>query len=72
MRSDYLTPQLRGLEAVVLKDYCDGCYRIDFGRKIKVEYMKPKQEWDMNKQYFQLVEKDKPEMKDEPDLQTLF
>jgi len=62
IRSDYLTPELRGQQAVVVKDYEDGVYRIDFGREIKVEYMKPKQEWDMNKQYFHLVEKDESDL----------
>jgi putative DNA primase/helicase len=66
VRSDYLTSELRGLEAVVLKDYCDGVYRIDFGRKVKIPYMQPKQIFDMDKKYFQIV------TKDESDLQIPF
>jgi len=62
MRSDYRTPELRSLEAVVLQDYCDGVYRIDFGRKIKIPYMKPKQIFDMDKKYFQLVANDESDL----------
>ncbi len=67
MQSDYPgATELRGLQAVVIKDYSDGYYRIDFGREIEIPYMQPKQFFDMDRKYFQIV------TKDEPDLQIPF
>jgi len=66
VRSDYVTPELRGRQAVMVKDFGDDRYRIDFGHKIEIPHMEPKQVFDMDKKYFQIV------TKDESDLQIPF
>jgi hypothetical protein len=55
VRSDYVTPELRGQQAMVVKDFGDVRYGIDFGRKIEIPNMKPKRIFCMDKQYFDHV-----------------
>jgi hypothetical protein len=55
VESDYVTPQLRGQQAMVVEDYGDVRYGIDFGRKIEIPNMKPKRIFHMDKQYFHHV-----------------
>jgi hypothetical protein len=55
VRSDYLTPELRGRQALMVKDFGDDRYRIDFGRKIEIPCMEPKRFFDMDKKYFHHV-----------------
>jgi len=53
MRSDYVTPELCGLEAVIVKDQGDDqYYQIDFGRKIERPPVEARRFFDMNKLYF--------------------
>ena len=62
VRSDYpVNDELRGSQAVVLKDDGDYC-EIDFGRQIKVSDKQSKQIFYMNKQWLQTVASDKPDM----------
>jgi hypothetical protein len=55
VRSDYVTPQLCGQQAVVVKDFGDDRYQIDFGRKIEIPCMEPKRFFHMDKKYFHHV-----------------
>ena len=55
VRADYITPELCGQQAVVVKDFGDDKYRIDFGRKIKTPYVEPKRFFHMDKKYFHHV-----------------
>jgi putative DNA primase/helicase len=55
MRSDYITPQLCGQQAVVRKDFGDDKYQIDFGRKIETPFVEPKRFFVINKKYFHHV-----------------
>jgi predicted P-loop ATPase len=55
MRADYITPQLCGQQAVIVKDFGDDKYRIDFGRKIETPYVEPKQTFVINQKNFYLV-----------------
>jgi hypothetical protein len=52
---DYLTSELRGQQAVVVKDFGEDRYQIDFGRKIKTPYVEPKRFFFMDKKYFHHV-----------------
>jgi putative DNA primase/helicase len=55
MRADYITPELRGQRAVVVKDFGDDRYQIDFGCKIKTPFVEPKRFFWMDKKYFHHV-----------------
>jgi hypothetical protein len=55
MRSDYITPQLCGQQAVVRKDFGDDKYQIDFGRKIETPFVEPKRFFVIDKKYFHHV-----------------
>jgi hypothetical protein len=55
MRSDYITPQLCGQQAVVQKDSGDDKYQIDFGRKIETPFVEPKRFFVIDKKYFHHV-----------------
>ncbi len=63
VRLDYpVNDELRGSEALVEKDCGDGCYQINFGRKIKVTDSQSKQVFRMDKKYLQIVAKDEPDL----------
>jgi putative DNA primase/helicase len=55
MRADYITPELCDQQAVVVKDFGDDRYQIDFGRKIKTPFVEPKRFFDIDKKYFHHV-----------------
>jgi hypothetical protein len=55
MRSDYITPELRGQQAVIKTDLGEGYYYIDFGRKIERPPVEPKRFFRMDKMYFHHV-----------------
>jgi hypothetical protein len=55
IRSDYITPELCGQQAVVVKDFGDDRYQIDFGRKIKTPFVEPKRFFVLDKKYFHHV-----------------
>jgi hypothetical protein len=54
--------ELRGSEALVEKDYGDGYYQINFGRKIKISDLQSKQVFRMDEKYLQVVTKDEPDL----------
>jgi hypothetical protein len=55
VRADYITPELCGQQALVVKDFGDDRYQIDFGRKIKTPFVEPKRFFCMDKKYFHHV-----------------
>jgi hypothetical protein len=55
VRADYITPELRGLQAVVVKYFDDDRYQIDFGRKIETPCVEPKRFFYMDQKYFHHV-----------------
>jgi hypothetical protein len=55
MRSDYVSPELRGQQAVIKTDLGEGYYYIDFGRKIERPPVEPKRFFRMDKMYFHHV-----------------
>jgi len=55
VRADYITPELCGQQAVVVKDFGDDTYQIDFGRKIKTPFVEPKRFFWMDQKYFHHV-----------------
>jgi hypothetical protein len=55
MRSDYITPELCDQQAVVVKDFGDDTYQIDFGCKIKTPFVEPKRFFIIDKKYFHHV-----------------
>jgi hypothetical protein len=55
MRSDYITPELCDQQAVVVQDFGDDRYKIDFGRKIKTPFVEPKRFFVINKKHFHHV-----------------
>ena len=59
MRADYVTPELRGQQAVIKndlrKDLGEGYYWIDFGRKIECPPVEPRRFFRMDKMYFHHV-----------------
>jgi hypothetical protein len=56
VRADYITPELCGQQAVVVKYFeDDDRYQIDFGRKIKTPFVEPKRFFYMNQKYFHHV-----------------
>jgi hypothetical protein len=55
MRSDYITPQLCGQQAVVKQDFGDDTYQIDFSRKIETPFVEPKRFFVIDKKYFHHV-----------------
>jgi putative DNA primase/helicase len=55
MRSDYVSPELRGQQAVIKTDLGEGYYYIDFGREIERPPVEPKRFFRMDKMYFHHV-----------------
>ena len=55
VRADYITAELRGLQAVVVKHFDGDRYQIDFGRKIKTPEVEPKRFFFMDRRYFDHV-----------------
>jgi hypothetical protein len=55
VRADYITPELCGQQAVIVKYFEDDRYQIDFGCKIKTPYVEPKRFFCINKKYFHHV-----------------
>jgi hypothetical protein len=55
VRADYITLELRGQQAVIVKHFDGDRYQIDFGRKIETPDVEPKQFFFMDKMYFHHV-----------------
>ena len=55
VRSDYITAELCGQQAVIRTDFGDDTYWIDFGRKIATPFVEPKPCFKMNKSNFHHV-----------------